>query len=756
MAGRDLSDDLFDAQPKKVVGGRNLADDLFPAEKKQYSIAERAMAVPAGINRGFWADLPGIPVDAVANVIDLGKAGIGTAAGAIGKLVGADPRTVEKYMPDITPRGEIVGSGEWIANKLNKGSQAITGTRAFENPNPDDAASRVLFSGGRVMGGSVLPNPRAAIGATQQAMNMGMGAAGGLLAGGAMEALPNGVGSASPTELAIIASMLPQLAKSGGQAATQKIVRGNEQGRQAMEQRIQDLKNAGVDNPSAGLASGNSFVMGLENILSHTPGSGGLFQSSKDQMLSGIQGRTNEIRNQVSPNYGAMEAGTAIQNNLKGGFKNRLNDTEAALYGRLDQLMPSGSRAPVTNTAATLEGLTSGIPGAPNLGQRFINGRISDINDAFRLDTGLVNPAGPLRTYQITSPATPGAPPVQALPGQPGASAVQPRPATTVSKTINPYYPQSGEGNWKPPSTPMLPYEIMKKLRTEVGGELNNNSLVSDTPRSQWKQLYASLSQDMRNAADQTSPQASQAFNRANDYSRRGANRLEDLDALANAATPEKAYGSVAQSLQSGPTIWNKLRGTLSPEARGQVVATIIDDLGKANPGQQNAAGDAWSPKTFLSNYNKIEPKTQQEMFKRLPGGEQHAKNLQEIAKATEMISNASKIWSNPSGTAPALTARATLGTIGAGVLGGAFYAPLVAPAAAAAGGLVAANGMSRLLLNPQFVSWLAKAPNIKPQDQQAYALRMLANSRFSPDKQYQEDVQQYLSEVANAQNQQE
>jgi len=574
--------DQFD-EPKKSGNVFDQFDEDKPVSKKrQVSLGERAMAVPAGINRGFWADLPGIPVDTVANVIDLGKAGIGSAAGAIGNMLGADPRTIEKYMPEITPRGEIVGSGEWIANKLNKGSQALTGARAFDNPNPDDAASRVLFSTGRTAGASVLPNPRAAIGAGQQAYNIGMGAAGGLMGGGAMEVAP---------EYAMLAAMLPQVAKSGAQAATQRIVRGNEQGRQAMEQRIQDLKNAGVENPSAGLASGNSFVMGLENILSNTPGSVGLFQRSKEQMLSGIQNRANQIRNQVSPTYGALEAGTSIQKNLKGPFKERVRDTNEALYDRLDQFIPAGSRVPVANASATLDRLTSGIPGAPNLGQRFINNRISDINNDFKLDASLINP-----------------------------------------------------------NAPMLPYGAMKKLRTEVGAELNNPSLVTDVPRSQWKQLYASLSQDMRNAADQAGPQASQAFTRANNYTSRSSAKLEDLDALANATTPEKTFGSVAQSLQSGPTIWNKLRGAVSPETRGQVVATIIDDLGKATPGQQGAAGDTWSPRTFLANYNKIDSKAQQELFKRLPGGEQHAKNLREVAKASEMISNASKVWSNPSG----------------------------------------------------------------------------------------------------------
>ena len=51
-----------------------------------------------------------------------------------------------------------------------------------------------------------------------------------------------------------------------------------------------------------------------------------------------------------------------------------------------------------------------------------------------------------------------------------------------------------------------LPYEAVKKLRTLVGAELENPSIVSDVPRSKWKAVYAALSDDLKNAATPLDP----------------------------------------------------------------------------------------------------------------------------------------------------------------------------------------------------------------------------------------------------------
>ena len=89
------------------------------------------------------------------------------------------------------------------------------------------------------------------------------------------------------------------------------------------------------------------------------------------------------------------------------------------------------------------------------------------------------------------------------------------------------------------------------------------------------------------------------------------------------------------------------------------------------------------------------------------------------------------------------------MGTIAAGGIAGAFYTPLLAPAATAAGGLLLANQVSkRLLLNPVFVNWLAKTPKVSPAQRQAYTQRLIANATLTKDKQFGQDVSDYLNSV--------
>lgn len=52
----------------------------------------------------------------------------------------------------------------------------------------------------------------------------------------------------------------------------------------------------------------------------------------------------------------------------------------------------------------------------------------------------------------------------------------------------------------------------MKKLRTLVGVEIAENSLMSDVPRSKWNPLHGARSADLGTAATQAGPQATAAF----------------------------------------------------------------------------------------------------------------------------------------------------------------------------------------------------------------------------------------------------
>ena len=676
---------------------------LADLPKIDVGLSERVRAGAAGINKGLFSDLLGMPVDAAANVIDLGKAAFGMAASAMGR---------NDLAPDLVERSKIVGSSDWIAKKFNDVGMG----GAINNPAPNDQLSRVIHAGGRTAGASILPVRSLPMSTGRQAMNMGGGALSGALAGTAAEA------SDDPA-VAVLAGMLPGAATHSAAGAIRRSVRGGDAGAQNMRQRIQDFKNGGVDAPSAGLASGNGLVQGIENLLAQTPGSTGVFQRSKGAMIDGMQSKTNHVRDSISPVYGALEAGSAIQKDLKGSFKERINRTQGLLGDRMSDAVGPDFYTPAANSIATASKLSAPIPGATAASTPLINSRIAGI--ASNLKSDVVGT--PIHTNVRTN-------------GLMNAPIQYRRFDGVVSDT-----------------PPGIPFGALKALRTDIGQEAASRAIMGTPEQSQFKKLYGAMSQDMKeavNGADRRNANvpvgplmSSQmpgaiALNRSNRFYSNAMNRVEALDPLVNKSTPEAAYNSLAGSLNAGPTAIERARNAVTPGTRQKITATIIDDLGTATPGQQGAAGTDWSPRTFLTNYNKLDTQARTALFTRLPGGKSHAENLADIAKTAEMIGQGSKVWANPSGTSAALSARATLG----GISVGALYSPVLA--AGTAGSLVAAHGASRLLTNPIFVNWLAKAPQNKHQTMQVYTQRLVVNAKFTKDAQFQQDVDDYLGSL--------
>lgn len=685
--------DKFDAAPK-------------PSAKKapEPTLAGRVKAVAAGANRGLFADLAGLPVDTIQNVLDLGRAGIGTLTAAVGR---------PDLSPSIPDRSTIAGSSEWIARKLND----VGAGTLINNPLPNDKASRILHTGGRVAGGSIAPTGKLSV--MQQATNAANGMLSGVLAGA--------VGEESP-EWAGLAGMAPAAIRAGAPAAVRGAIRGGEAGRKAMVKRMEALREGGIDNPSVGLATGKGWINGLENILSQTPGSMGAFERSRAANVAGMQAKVDSIRDSLSAEYGPVVAGEAIQKALNGSFRDRINTTTRDLNDHVGAAVGENFYTYPQNALDTAGRLSRVNPAAPATSQRLLNDRIAGIaNDL----------SGDVLGTPITS--------------------------NSIMNAPTRYQRADGQVVDTPPG---IPFGTLKNLRTSIGEEASSPAILGTPEGKQFKQLYGAMSQDMRDAvnfADRANagvdvgplPMSQQAgataLNRANKFYSRASTRAEELNGIATRDTPEGAYKAVANSLNSGPTVYERLRGAITPEARQKVAATIVDDLGRANPGAQNAAGDAWSPQTFLTNYSKLYRNDGgAALFKRLPGGELYAKNLQKVAKTAEMLGDGAKVWSNPSGTSQALAARGAIGTIGAGVVGGIFYTPLIAPAAIAAGTLVGANQISqRLLLNPKFVNWLAKAPtNPTPQQTQAYVQRLMVTSQMTNDPQFQQDAQEYVSQI--------
>lgn len=616
---------------------------------------DAANAVGTGFNRGLLR-LAGLPVDTAANVIDLVKAGAGSLYGAV---TGKPPPSVL----DLTDRSKIIGSSDYLI----KNAQATAPGRFMIDPANPDYEGGYLQAGGGALTGII--NPKTIPQAVNQGVTSLLSALG---AKGTYDLTGN-------EALAQLAGMTPLGAQNYGTAGVKAVVRGGEAGRQAMQQRITDLYNAGVTSPTVGIASGNKFVGGVENILQSTPGAIGVMGKARDAAVNALSTTTSSAAAAASPNRGALAAGTAIQSGLR-DFKDNFKTTQEGLYNNLDQYIPGQTPTDVTATRNALSSLNADIPGAPQLSKQFKNARIQAIEGAVNSDTA-------------------------------GTPAVPPTMSVVVGPNGQPFVVSPGVPAGPPNG---LPFEAVKKARTLVGNEIADNSLMSDVPRSKWNPLYGALSTDMQAAATANGPQAAGAFNRANNYTRAGMDRLDMVAPFANQPAPEQSFKALSATANENTSILQAVKKSLPEGARGSVAGTVIERLGKATNGVQNDSGTVWSPETFLTNWNKMTPSARQEMFSGFPNSDQVMSDVTNVAKAASMMRDSSRMWANPSGTAANLSARAFMGSLGAA----AFVNPW-APVAGA-GAMLGTNLTARALTSSRVVNALAQKTNISPEMMQA------------------------------------
>lgn len=638
---------------------------LTPTKKGSGSEAiDSGNAVGTGFFRSMTR-MAGLPVDTVANVIDLGKAALGAGYGAItGKT---PPEALQ-----LTDRRNIVGSGDYLVDKLGKTAPG----NAMINPvNPDYEGGYLQAAGGG-LNAVVNPNSRA-----QLVNQAALGVTSALAGKATMDATGN-------PALAVTASLLPSGAQQAVTAGTKYAVRGGEQGRRDMEQRVQDLRNAGVANPTLGLASGNRLVGGVENILQNTPGAVGVMGRARDAAIEGLRGKTDEAANLASLNRGSLESGVAIQNGIK-TFRDDFKARQEGLYNRLDNFIPGQHPTPVDNTRKTLGALNADIPGAPELSKFFKNSKIQALEAALQSDTS----GAPASVFVHPQPPKAGG-------GLMNAPVEQPPILLTI--------PASPQRN-------TLPFEAVKKTRTMVGNEIADNSLLSTVPNSKWRALYGGLSEDMGNAASAAGPDASRAFNRATDYTRAGAQRLERVAPFAQAVAPEQAYTAMVNASRENVSTLQAIKKTLPPDARGTVAGTVIERLGKATNGVQNNDGTAWSPETFLTNWNRMTPKARDELFSGFPNSAAVRDNVDAVAKATSMMRDSSKMWANPSGTGANAFARGMLGAVGVG--GGAASLGLLNPLVplGIGAGMLGAHGLGRTLTSKEVLEAMMRKNTVSP-----------------------------------------
>lgn len=678
----------------------SFALEQFNAKPKQAepqpSLADRAARVAGLGGRALISGVSAIPTlmaDAAAGAVNLGIEGVNKIADA------------------VTPNGMgdlVTGKKPLIDYRMQAPSAVLNRTMTAAGlPEPANAVERFATNVSGSMAGAAAPaavasgvapyvvDPAKRAIAELLGKNMGLqvvSAGTGTAAGDI--ARESGAGPVGQVAATLAGSVAPAALQTAASAAVRGMVRGGEQGRRTVQENIDAFKAAGT-TPTVGQATERRGPRFAETTMAKTPGSAGVIANKAEQQSGQIGTRVDEIAQGLSNKIGAEDAGREIKAGITGdaGFKQWFEARQKSLYDALDAYIKPQDRVDVTATKNALANLNADIPGAPNVSRMFKNAKIQGIEAAMKADTeGTAGVAAQIPAWQSLL--------LDQLPKVQRETILQ------------------GFADGK------LPYEAVKKLRTLVGREMNSGSLVAEVPRDKWKELYAALSDDLRNVADEAGPDAFKAWKRANDFTRAGIGRLETLDTVLGGRDPEDIFRAAMAGTQEGATTLRAVMKSLPEPAQKSVAATVLKRMGMATPGRQNELGDVFSPETFLTNWNRLSPEAKITLFSKY--GPDFNKNLDQIAKVASNIREGSKVFANPSGTGATVT-----GQIGVGGLIASMIFGDVATTAALGGGMLAANVASRkLMTNPDFVRWLAQETKVPSGSLQGAAAALETLSR--------------------------
>ncbi|HEL3740228.1 TPA: hypothetical protein ACXM54_000691 [Stenotrophomonas maltophilia] len=466
-------------------------------------------------------------------------------------------------------------------------------------------------------------------------------------AGASSAARESGAGALGQTAAGVLGGLAPASITAGAPAALRGAFRGGEASRQALGDAIRDFDVLGA-TPSVGQGTGSWARQGVESVLSGTPTSGGVMRRFAEAQNEQIGSGLADVSNQLARNISGERAGRAIERGVQ-TFSKNTNAMRKALYWQADQHIPSDTPIGVSNTQRALADLTTPIAGAEATTGAQISPKIQQMADNLAQDVAAAQQAG--------------------LAG--------------------------------------IPYEAVKRIRSQIGEELSDFSLSTDRPAAQLKRLYGSLSQDLEAAAQAQGPSAVAAVRRANNYFKASADRLETLERVVDKnGGPEKVFQAAMSGTKDGATTLRAVMRSLPEDGQKAVSAAVIKRMGLANSGAQNAAGDAFSPNTFLKNWSDLSPEARRTLFGRY--GTSFSEDMDKIARVADRIKTGSEVYRNPSGTVNRGAALAYPATIGGLVITG-----QIGGAAAAVGGGALANGLARAMTNPKFVKWLARSTEL-------------------------------------------
>lgn len=473
------------------------------------------------------------------------------------------------------------------------------------------------------------------------------------------------------------AGPLTQLALGmGGAASTggavsglEALARGATRGSNPTQfrQTIDDFAKVG-SSPSVGQASGRRSVQGVENLLAASPTAEGAMVRASERQSAEIGAGLDRLANNLSRNPSAENAGRAIEEGAK-TFGRNVSAVRKALYWQVDKLIPRNASVQLPKTWRTIVQLTTPTKGAENTTGDLISPVMTQLRESLAKDVA------------------------------------------------------NGGGK--------IPYDALKQIRSRIGEEMDASILVNTRETAQYKQLYGALSLDMEEAAKLGGPAAERAARRANTFTRVSAKRLEDVQRIIDKnGGPEAIYNAAMQGTRDGGTTIRKVMQSIDKNQQRAVTAAFLRRMGMANPSAQDATGEVFSARTFLTNWNKVSPEAKRALFDR--HGPRFSEDMDRIARVAENIDKGSTVFKNPSGTG---NRTAAIGYWLA--LGHSLYQQDWRTASGIAALGVGTNRLAHKMTDPGVVKWLADTTRYPAEAtfaSQLQALRQIGEREDDPE----------------------
>lgn len=507
-------------------------------------------------------------------------------------------------------------------------------------------------------------------------------------AGAAGMSRESGGGQGQQLLAGLAGGLSPGIASTAVAAATRGAIRGTSGA--TVQRNLNDFAALGT-TPSVGQATQRNSMQGIEALLSGGPTSTGVMSRFANKQADDIGNGLQNMADGFYRNASSERAGRAVEKGID-AFSKGMASTRGKLYEAADALIPPQTQVPLTNARTTLANLTTIPKGADATGGSFVNPMIKELAERLEKDLVASRTAGPMGTLA------------------PGAAGI--------------------------------PYETVRAIRTRIGKELADFSLSTDRPTAQLKELYGALSRDIDEVAASQGPAAAMAAKRANDFYRASANRLEQLERVVDKnGGPEKVYNAVMAGTRDGGTTLRAVMQSLPKDGQRAMTGAVIKRMGLANPGMQDATGEAFSAQTFLTNWNKVSPEARKALFDRHGLG--FTRDMDRIASVAQNLREGSQVFANPSGSANKVAAYGYATSL---------VMSLLDPSFATTGSLVAggigANVAARAMVHPRFVRWLARSTQWPKGSavSQINALRNIGEKEKDPEL---VEIADYLSEQA-------